>query len=103
MDDIAAMIDIAGGAAGVTSGSGGCAIALDAASALGHKATGVCIFDPLFFVDDSAQLPPADHVARVEELIAAGKRSEAAEYVMAEVIGVPAEYIEPMKMDQVGS
>lgn len=99
IEDIAALIDIAGGSAVLTSGSGGCAIVLDAASALGDKVTGVCLFDPPFFVDDSRPPAPAEYVERVEELVAADKRSEAVEYVMTEVIGVPTEYIGPMKQD----
>lgn len=99
LEDIAALIDIAGGTAALTSGSGGCAITLDAASALGDKVTGLYLYDPPFFVDDSRPPAPADYVEHVEELVAAGKRSEAVEYVMTEMIGVPVEYIEPMKQD----
>lgn len=99
IEDIAALIDIAGGSAALTSGSGGCAIALDAVSALGDKVTGLYLYDPPFFVDDSRTPAPADYVEHVDELVAAGRRDEAVEYVMTEVIGVPAEYIEPMKQD----
>ncbi|MGH3450167.1 MAG: alpha/beta fold hydrolase, partial [Haloechinothrix sp.] len=99
IEDIAALIDIAGGSAALTSGSGGCAIALDAASALRDKVTGLYLYDPPFLVDDSRPPAPANYVEHVEALVAAGKRSEAVEYVMTEVIGVPAEYIEPMKQD----
>lgn len=99
LEDIAALIDIAGGSAALTSGSGGCAIALDAASALGGKVTGVYLYDPPFIIDDSRPPSPANYVEHVEELVASDKRSEAVEYVMTEVIGVPAEYIEPMKQD----
>lgn len=99
IEDIAALIDIAGSPAALTSGSGGCAIALDAASALGDRVTGLYLYEPPFIVDDSRPPAPADYVDHVEELVAAGKRSEAVEYVMTEMIGVPTEYIEPMKQD----
>ncbi|GAB3832765.1 alpha/beta fold hydrolase [Kribbella italica] len=99
IDDIAVLIDVAGGSAALTSGSGGCAITLDAASALGDKVTGLYLYDPPFLVDDSRPPAPADYVGHVEELIAAGRRSEAVEYMMTEVIGVPTEYLEPMKQD----
>lgn len=99
LEDIAALVEVAGGSAALTSGSGGCAIALDAATALGGKVTGVYLYDPPFFVDDSRPPAPAGYVEHVEELVGAGKRSEAVEYVMTEVIGVPVEYIEPMKQD----
>lgn len=99
LEDIAALIDVAGGSAALASGSGGCAITLDAASALGDRVTGVYLYDPPFIVDDSRPPAPADYVERVEALVAAGRRSEAVEYVMTEMIGVPAEYLEPMKQD----
>ncbi|ANZ39872.1 hypothetical protein BBK82_31330 [Lentzea guizhouensis] len=99
IEDIAALIGIAGGAAALTSGSGGCGITLDAASALGDRVTGLYLYEPPFIVDDSRPPAPADYVDHVEELVAAGKRSEAVEYVMTEMIRVPAEYVEPMKQD----
>ncbi|MEU1951385.1 alpha/beta fold hydrolase [Nocardia rhamnosiphila] len=99
LDDIAALIDVAGGSAALTSGSGGCAIALDAASALGDRVTGLYLYEPPFIVDHSRSPAPADYVEYVEGLVAAGKRSEAVEYVMTEMIGVPADYLEPMKQD----
>jgi len=99
IEDISVLIDIAGGSAALTSGSGGCAIALDAASALGDRVTGLYLYEPPFIVDDSRPPAPADYIEHVEGLVAAGKRGEAVEYVMTEMIGVPAEYIEPMKQD----
>ncbi|WP_232664393.1 alpha/beta fold hydrolase [Pseudonocardia sp. TRM90224] len=99
IDDIAALIDVAGGSAALTSGSGGCAITLDAATALGNKVTGLYLYDPPFIVDNSRQPVPTHWVAQVENLVEAGRRSDAVEYVMTEVIGLPAEYIEPMKQD----
>lgn len=99
IEDIAALIEVAGGSAALTSGSGGCAIALDAASALGDKVTGLYLYEPPFLVDDARPPAPAGYVEHVESLVGAGRRSEAVEYVMTEVIRVPAEYIEPMKQD----
>lgn len=61
--------------------------------------TGLYLYDPPFLVDDSRPAAPADYVEHIEELVAAGKRSEAVEYVMTDMIGVPPEYIEPMKQD----
>ncbi|MFI6299939.1 alpha/beta fold hydrolase [Nonomuraea sp. NPDC050790] len=99
IDDIAALIEIAGGSAALTSGSGGCGLTLDAASALGDKITGLYLYEPPFIVDDSKPPAPADYVQHQSALVAAGKRSEAVEYFMTEMIGVPAEYIPAMKQD----
>jgi uncharacterized protein YndB with AHSA1/START domain/alpha-beta hydrolase superfamily lysophospholipase len=99
IDDISALIDVLGGAAALTSGSGGCGIALDAASALGDKVSGLYLYEPPFIVDGSRPPVPADSVEHLEALVAAGKRSEASEYFMTEVVGVPAEYLPMMKED----
>ncbi|TDD38182.1 alpha/beta fold hydrolase [Actinomadura sp. KC06] len=99
IDDIAALIDVVGGSAALTSGSGGCGLTLDAASALGGKVTGVYLYEPPFIVDGSRPPAPAGYVEHQEALVAAGKRSEAVEYFMTEMIGVPAEYIPAMKQD----
>lgn len=99
IDDIAALIDVAGGSAALASGSGGCALALDAASALGAAVTGLYLYEPSLIVDDSRPPAPADFVEHVEALVAAGERSAAVEYFMTEMIRVPAEYIPMMKED----
>jgi uncharacterized protein YndB with AHSA1/START domain/pimeloyl-ACP methyl ester carboxylesterase len=99
IDDIAALIEVAGGSAALTSGSGGCGLTLDAASALGDKVTGLYLYEPPFIVDDSRPPAPADYVEHQESLIAAGKRGEAVEYFMTEMIGVPAEYLPAMKQN----
>ncbi|MFF4411549.1 alpha/beta fold hydrolase [Streptosporangium sp. NPDC001559] len=99
IEDIAALIEIAGGSAALTSGSGGCGLALDAASALGDKVTGLYLYEPPFIVDDSRPPAPADYVEHQDALVAAGRRDEAVEYFMTEMIGVPAEYVPAMKQD----
>ena len=99
IDDLAALIDVAGGTAALTSGSGGCGLALDAASALGKKVTGLYLYEPPFIVSGSRPPAPADYVEHQEALVAAGKRSEAVEYFMTEMIRVPAEYLPMMKQD----
>ncbi|GHH43874.1 alpha/beta fold hydrolase [Lentzea cavernae] len=99
IDDISALIDVLGGRAALTSGSGGCGLALDAASALGNKVSGLYLYEPPFIVDSSRPPVPADYVEHLEALVAAGKRSEASEYFMTEVVGVPAEYLPMMKAD----
>ncbi|GAA3466202.1 alpha/beta fold hydrolase [Nonomuraea roseola] len=99
IDDIAALIDVAGGSAALASGSGGCGLAMDAAGALGGKVTGLYLYEPPFIVDDSRSPAPAGYVEHQEALVAAGRRSEAVEYFMTEMIGVPAEYLPAMKQD----
>ncbi len=99
IDDISALIDVLGGSAALTSGSGGCGLVLDAASALSDKVSGLYLYEPPFIVDGSRPPVPADSVEHLEALVAAGKRSEASEYFMTEVVGVPDEYLPMMKED----
>ncbi|MFS8102449.1 alpha/beta fold hydrolase [Lentzea alba] len=99
IEDIAALIEVLGGSAALMSGSGGSGLTLDAASALGDKVTGLYLYEPPLIVDDSRPPAPADYVEHVEALVAAGKRSEAVEYFMTEMIRLPAEYIPAMKQD----
>ncbi|WP_084469422.1 alpha/beta fold hydrolase [Jiangella gansuensis] len=99
IEDIEALIGAVGGRAALISGSGGCVLALDAASALGSKVTALHLFEPPFIVSDTRPPAPAGYVEHQEALVAAGKRSEAVEYFMTEVVGVPAEWVAGMKQD----
>lgn len=99
IEDIGALIDAVGGTAALVSGSGGCVLALDAASALGPKVTGLGLFEPPFIVSDIRPPSPPGYVEHQEALVAAGKRSEAVEYFMTELLLIPAEWVEGMKQD----
>lgn len=99
VEDIEALIDAVGGTAALVSGSAGCMLALDAATALGPKVTGLGLFEAPFIVSDIRPPLPADYVAHQEALVAAGKRSEAVEYFMRDVLLIPAEWVEGMKQD----
>jgi pimeloyl-ACP methyl ester carboxylesterase len=97
--DIAALIDVVGAPVALTSGSGGCGLVLDAASALGDRVSALYLFEPPFIVDDSRAPAPEGYVEHQEALVAAGRRDEAVEYFMTEMIGVPAEYLPMMRED----
>ncbi|BDH57675.1 alpha/beta fold hydrolase [Tsukamurella sp. PLM1] len=99
VDDLAALLDTVGGPAFLAAGSGGCGLTLDAASALGDRVAGVYLYEPPFIVDDSRDPAPAGYLAHQEALVAAGRRDEAVEYFMTEMIRVPAEYLPMMKED----
>jgi pimeloyl-ACP methyl ester carboxylesterase len=99
VEDIAALIEAVGEPVHLVSGSGGCTLALDAASALGDRIAGLFLFEPPFMVGSGRPPAPADYVADVERLVAEDRRSDVVEYFMTRVVGVPAEYIEPMKAD----
>ncbi|SEE46299.1 alpha/beta fold hydrolase [Jiangella alba] len=99
IEDLAAVIQAAGGSAALAAGSGGCGLVLAAATGLGAAVTGIYLFEPPFIVDDSRPPVPADWVEQVAALVAADRRGDAVELFMTRVVGVPAEYIGPMKAD----
>ncbi|MGH3588257.1 MAG: alpha/beta fold hydrolase, partial [Pseudonocardia sp.] len=99
VDDIAALLDAIGEPAYLVSGSGGCQLALDAASALGDRVAGLFLIDPPFIVGPGRPPAPADYIEHVDRLVAEDRRSDVVEYFFTQVAGVPAEYMEPMKAD----
>ena len=99
IEDLEVLIDILGGSATLVSGSAGAVLALDAATALGSKVTGLYLYEPPFIVDGSRAPVPADYVTHSEALVAAGKRDEAVEYFLSKALLIPAEWVEGMKQD----
>jgi alpha-beta hydrolase superfamily lysophospholipase len=76
-DDLAAVIDAAGGSAMLYGTSAGAAIALEAA-ARGLVATKLTLWEPPYALDDAAR-PPADYDARLAAAVAAGRPGDAVE------------------------
>jgi pimeloyl-ACP methyl ester carboxylesterase len=99
VEDLAALIEAAGGRASLISGSAGCVLCLDAATALGDSVRSLYLFEPPFIVNDGRPPIPADYVERVESLVASGDRSGAVEYFMTDALLIPAEFVAGMKAD----
>ncbi|PAD75350.1 alpha/beta hydrolase [Paenibacillus campinasensis] len=99
VEDIQALIQIAGGQASLFGSSSGAVLALEAASQLGDLINRLYLYEPPFIINDSRKRVPEDYVQRLVSLIAAGKRTEAVEYFASEALGIPAEYISYMKAD----
>jgi len=91
VEDLDAVIDAAGGSAFLYGTSSGGALALEAAAS-GLAVRKVALWEVPFSLDESHR-PPADQVARYDEMIAAGRRGEAVEYFMSKVVGLPAEFV----------
>lgn len=87
-EDLEAMVDAAGGSASVWGMSSGGILALEAARA-GIAVEKIAAYEPPFIVDAEGGLPPADFITRLEDLIARERRSAAAKYFMAKVMGMP--------------
>ncbi|MDN5274620.1 MAG: hydrolase [Candidatus Saccharibacteria bacterium] len=88
IEDIQALIDVAGGSAYVWGLSSGAALALHAAAS-SLNITKLALHEPPFVVDPSDRRPPVDFTAHVTKLIAEDKRGDAVTYFMRDVMGAP--------------
>ena len=98
IEDIAALIDHAGGSASVFAMSSGGNLALRAASQ-GLPIEKLALYEPTFIVDDSRPPLPADYKATLTELVAADRRGDAVAYFMTTAAGVPSEFVEQMRQE----
>jgi pimeloyl-ACP methyl ester carboxylesterase len=92
VEDIEAVIDAAGGSACVYGSSSGAALALEAARQLPTMVTKLALWEPPFILAGRPH-PPADTAKTFTELVAAGRRGDAVEFFMAQVVGLPAEFV----------
>ncbi len=97
VEDLAAVIGAAGGAAYVFGHSSGAILALEAARRLGPAITKLAVYEPPFIVDDSQAPLPDDYVEQLNTRIAAGRRGDAVTYWMTTVIGVPPAQVAQMQ------
>jgi hypothetical protein len=96
VEDIAALIAVAGGTASVYGASSGAALALEAARR-GLNIRKLALYEPPFVVDAARPPVPADLAARLDALIEADRRS-AAVRLFLNVVGVPALVIALMRL-----
>jgi pimeloyl-ACP methyl ester carboxylesterase len=82
IEDVAALVEEAGGSAYLFGMSSGAPLALDAAP---------------FIVDDSRPPVHEDYLARLTEFVSTGQRGDAVTLFLTEAVGVPAEYVAPMR------
>jgi pimeloyl-ACP methyl ester carboxylesterase len=81
IEDLAALVDAAGGSAFVLGHSSGAVLALRAAEA-GVPIARLALYEPPLMVDDSRPPIPDDYVSHLDELVAAGRRGEAVSYFL---------------------
>lgn len=96
IEDIDALIQAAGGSAFVFGGSSGGVLTLDAA-AHGLNITKLAVYEPPFVVDDSREPPAKDIVDQLKDLVASGRRGDAAEVFMTKGSLMPAEVVADMR------
>ncbi|MDO3703631.1 alpha/beta hydrolase [Micromonospora sp. C28SCA-DRY-2] len=97
IEDVAALVEAAGGKAHLYGLSSG-AILAAYATAHGLPVSGLVMFEPPFQVGPHAGSRP-DISARTAELIAAGDRAGAVEHFMVTAVGLPAEAVAGMRAE----
>jgi pimeloyl-ACP methyl ester carboxylesterase len=95
IEDIDAVADAAGGSAFLFGSSSGAALAMDAAARL-DSITKVALWEPPF-LPEGAPRPPADTAQTFHDLVAAGRRDDAAEFFMRDVVRMPPEFVDGAK------
>jgi pimeloyl-ACP methyl ester carboxylesterase len=96
VDDIAALIQAAGGSAFVLGLSSGGALALEAAAS-GLPIQKVVAYEPPY-VNDPSQRDGAEYESELKRRIAAGDRSGAVKYFMRSMVGIPAPFVMMMQL-----
>jgi pimeloyl-ACP methyl ester carboxylesterase len=97
VEDIAALIEAAGGAAGLYGHSSGASLALEAAAQLGRGVVGrLAMYEAPYNDDPEARRAWSRYLDELAELLQAGRRGDAVALFMG-YVGVPAEQIEGMR------
>lgn len=95
VEDLAALIDQAGGSAFVYAISSGGALALEAA-ARGLPITALAVYEVPFAVDEAHQARAREYAARLDEALSAGRRGDALELFLI-MVDMPAAVIGQMR------
>lgn len=98
IEDVAALIEAAGGTAYLFGSSSGAAIALEAAARLGAQVPGVFLYEPPFIVDGSRPPVSADLPSRIAGLVEQDRRGPAVAAFFREAMGIPAPVVGVMRL-----
>jgi pimeloyl-ACP methyl ester carboxylesterase len=96
VEDIAALVEAAGGPAFLLGLSSGGALALEAAAS-GLPVRKVVAYEPPY-VDDGGLRGGAAHEGQLKRLLAAGNRGGAVKYFMKDMVGAPAPFVVMMRL-----
>lgn len=96
VDDLAALLAVAGGSAHVYGHSSGAILALEATLA-GLPIERLALYEPPLVLGDLRERMPPDLAAQLVDLTLANQRSAAAELFLTRGVGVPAPAVEQMK------
>jgi pimeloyl-ACP methyl ester carboxylesterase len=96
IEDIAALIDAAGGTAGLYGHSSGASLAMESAVALGAQVSKLAMYEPPYNDDPVARQAWGQYISQLTEALAADRRGDAVALFMA-CTGMPADQIESMR------
>jgi pimeloyl-ACP methyl ester carboxylesterase len=96
VEDLAALIAEAGGAAAVFGYSSGAILALEAA-ARGLAITKLALYEPPYVVGNGEPSESPNHAAHLADLIAAGRRGDAVEYFQTKMVGIPEDVVAQLR------
>ncbi|MEU0568027.1 alpha/beta hydrolase [Nonomuraea sp. NPDC005983] len=100
IEDLAALIEHAGGSAAVFGHSSGGVLALEAAQR-GLPIDRLAVYEPPYVVEGTRARPPVDLVDRFRTLLGQGRRDETVALFLTEAVDVPAEMVEGMRAEPV--
>jgi pimeloyl-ACP methyl ester carboxylesterase len=96
IEDIQALIEVAGGTAALYGHSSGAALALDAALQLGDSVTKVAMYEAPYNDDPAARRAWRGYLQKMTQALATGRHGDAVALFMA-YVGTPAEQIDSMR------
>lgn len=96
IEDIDALIAMAGGSAFVVGHSSGAVLSLRAAAS-GLAIPKLVVHEPPFIIDDQRAPQPEDYVERLESLVATGQPGDATTWFFTESVGVPSAAVDQMR------
>jgi len=96
IEDLAALIAEAGGAASVFGYSSGAILTLKAAAS-GLAISRLALYEPPFLVDNGFPQRAQDISVRLTELISSGHQGDAVELYQTEMVGIPAEIVAQLR------
>jgi len=96
VEDLAALIEAAGGSASLLGLSSGGALALEAAAS-GIPVDKVIAYEPPY-VAEGSQRREVDHEAELKQLLAQGNRGAAVKYFMKDMVGAPAPMVVMLRL-----
>ncbi len=96
VEDIAALVEAAGGTAYLFGHSSGAVLTLEAADQI-PAITKLAVYEPPFILENSRPPVPPDYVAHLVQLYKTGKPGEAVEYFWTAALRLPPEQVAHMK------